>query len=158
MNVNRGDYGVLFVGFLVSLFLWGFTKKNHKKKYELQHVELMRSALIDRIVEQEAMLVNIPIPLYDERIIPEQLADHGSLTIFLGYKSPLSLIQAQSFFEHQMERYGWRHLVTLEADDLILQFDNPDAYCTIRIVRLTDSHSLIFIYTKRGRAIDARHQ
>src|SRR5438045_6362869 len=68
-----------------------------------------RKKVLDIIIQQEAMLVDVPIPLYDERIIPCNDSSIESDTWVFGYKSPLSCAQAQDFFMHQMERYGWQH-------------------------------------------------
>src|SRR5579863_6536693 len=66
-----------------------------------------KSALLDFLIQQEAMLIDIPLPLYDERIISESddIVTHD--TLVLGYKSPLTQSAAINFFMNQMERYGW---------------------------------------------------
>ena len=107
--------------------------------------------IVDTIIQQEAMLVDIPIPLYDERIIiSSDLAEPH--TLVFGYKSPLSRVQAREFFMTQMERFGWQHLVSFNSPDLFLQFSSPDRYCTIVIKNslINLSHSDIFIYIKKS--------
>jgi hypothetical protein len=101
-------------------------------------------------VVQQAMLVDIPIPLYNERIIlpPSENSEGG--TLVFGYKSPLSYDQAINFFITQMERLGWKHLVTFDGIESILQFESPDRYCTIVIKKYDSSHSSIFIYLKKA--------
>ena len=94
-----------------------------------------RKKVLDIIIQQEAMLVDVPIPLYDERIIPCNDSSIESDTWVFGYKSPLSCAQAQDFFMHQMDRYGWQH-----------------RYCTV-IIKKSDHnslHSRIFIYIKKS--------
>src|SRR5437868_9032834 len=73
---------------------------------------------LNRIIEQETLLINVPLPLYDKRIIPTSDSVNND-TIFLGYESPLSLEQATNFFMCQMERYGWNLLVSFEAIDTL---------------------------------------
>lgn len=150
MNYKKEGSGIFFLGVIIVCFLCGCVKKAPKKTEKEQNFDVMRSELIDRIIEQEALLVNIPLPLYDERILSESFLVDDPSCLFLGYKSPLSLAQAQSFFLDQMERYGWRHLVSFEADELLMQFENPHAYCTIKVVPLGEQRSSIFIYVKRG--------
>jgi hypothetical protein len=96
------------------------------------------------------MLVDIPIPLYDERIIIPLSDIFEGGTLAFGYKSPLSCEQAINFFITQMERLGWKHLVTFEGIESILQFESPDRYCTVIIKAHELSHSLIFIYLKKA--------
>jgi hypothetical protein len=102
------------------------------------------------LLEQEAMLVDIPIPLFDERIIlPLSDSSEGGTLVF-GYKSPLSSEQATHFFMTQMERLGWEHLVTFDGVESILQFESPDRYCTVIIKSHDSSHSSIFIHLKKA--------
>src|SRR5258708_5617087 len=55
--------------------------------------------ILDLIIQQEAMLIDIPIPLYDHRIIPSDSSFcFTSDTLVFGYKSPLSRAQARDFF------------------------------------------------------------
>ena len=104
---------------------------------------------LDDLVQQ-AMLVDIPIPLYDERIIlPPSDSSEGGTLIF-GYKSPLSYDQAIIFFITQMERLGWKHLVTFDGIESILQFESPDRYCTVVIKNRELVHSSVFIYLKKA--------
>ena len=99
---------------------------------------------------QQVMLIDIPIPLYDERImLPSSGMTEGGTLVF-GYKSPLSHNQAIDFFVTQMERLGWKHLVTFEGAEVILQFESPDRYCTVVIKTISSSHSSIFIYLKKA--------
>jgi hypothetical protein len=118
-----------------------------------QDFDLERSRILDAIIQQEAMLVDIPIPLYDERILPARFHESSDTLIF-GYKSPLSCAQALDFFMNQMERYGWQHLVTFETTELLVQFASPDRYCMVVIQSEGDKlcHSRIFMYIKKGQA------
>jgi len=104
---------------------------------------------VDDILQQ-VMLVDVPIPLYDERIMipPSDITAGG--TLVFGYKSPLQKDQAIDFFVTQMERLGWKHLVTFEGEEVILQFESPDRYCTVVIKNISSSHSSIFIHLKKA--------
>lgn len=126
-------------------------QKNNVDQALLNH----QKNILDGIIQQEAMLVDIPIPLYDERIIPSFGLKVESDTLIFGYKSPLTCAQAQVFFMNQMERYGWQHLVSFESVELLLQFSSPDRYCTV-IIKSDDvnaAHSCIFIYIKKQTSI-----
>lgn len=112
---------------------------------------------LDTIIQQEAMLVDVPIPLYDHRIIPPMYNVIEHDTLVFGYKSPLNSDQAISFFMTQMERYGWKHMVTFVAHESVLQFESPDRYCTV-VIKKSDNYvlgSVIFMYIKKA-STDAR--
>ncbi len=101
-------------------------------------------------IVQQAILVDIPIPLYDERIqVPSSNYTEDGTLVF-GYKSPLSCEQAIDFFITQMERLGWKHLVTFDGIESILQFESPDRYCTVIVKKSGLSHSSLFIYLKKA--------
>jgi hypothetical protein len=140
---------------LLCLLLSSCTKQqsSHRTKSGAQVSESDNAQYgINDIVHKEAMLVDIPIPLYDERIIlPSSVMTEGGTLVF-GYKSPLSRDKVIDFFMTQMERLGWKHLVTFEGAELILQFESPDRYCTVVVKNISSSHSSIFIYLKKASA------
>ncbi len=115
-----------------------------------QELDIQRQVILDNIVQQEAMLVNIPIPLYDERILPQALDFLESETSVLGYSSSLIVQQLIDFFMSQMELYGWKHLVSFESNETILIFENPYSYACISLKHTAEQKTLIFIYTKRA--------
>lgn len=153
MNYGRGDSRIVFCYVLLVCFIFSACSKRsalNKHDNDNQQDSSLQSMILERVIQQEAMLVNIPIPLYDERILPVSYNFDDISLIKLGYKSPLSPRQAVDFFMHQMERYGWRHLVSFEAHESILQFENPDCYCTIIVGSLEPNGSSVFIYMKRA--------
>lgn len=125
---------------------------SHESNIDESLINNNRNVILDTVIQQEAMLVDIPIPLYDERIISSFSYPCTLDTQVFGYKSPLSRAQATEFFMSQMERYGWRHLVSFEGEELLLQFESPDRYCTVVIKNSMEllSGSCIFIYIKRA--------
>jgi hypothetical protein len=141
---------------LFCLLLSSCTKQHSPKQKsgtEKQHNNQPDSAKLDTIIQQEAMLVDIPIPLYDQRIIEVTCDEIERDTLVFGYISPLTHSQAVEFFINQMERYGWRHLVSFDTySESVLQFESPDRYCTVLIKNSEDrsSGSSIFIYIKRA--------
>lgn len=139
---------IAFLGIVMSFLLSSCTKQLIKSNAD-EDQETEKSALLERVIQQEAMLVNVPLPLFDERIIDS----HDNVdpdALVLGYKSPLTHSQVSDFFMLQMERYGWQHLVSFAGHEQLLQFANPDEYCTIVIRSIDTDHSLIFIYIKRA--------
>lgn len=154
MNPIVGDLRVVrcCIAVMVCLFLSSCTKHQpvQQKSDTDRHQASAHNIILDSIAQQEAMLIDIPIPFYNERILPSDYCTQSDTLVF-GYKSPLVLAQAIDFFMQQMERYGWQHLVSFEAGDVILQFASPDRYCTIVIKdHEKEQHSSIFIYIKKA--------
>ena len=155
MNPIRGDLVVVRCCMIMFCLLFSSCTKQHsywQKKSVGQLSDNNQDTILDTIIQQEAMLVDVPIPLFDERIIPSPSYKVESDTLIFGYKSPLSSDQAIDFFLTQMERLGWEHLVSFTAEESLLQFESPDRYCTIIIKHAEHSvpSSLIFIYIKRA--------
>ena len=135
---------------MLCLFLSSCTKRNVSQQQKSIDFVINddQDKRLDFIIQQEAMLIDIPIPFFDERIIlPSSQVEDG--TLVFGYKSPLSYNQAMDFFSNQMERLGWKHIVSFEGTEIILQFKSPDRFCTI-IINKSESHSSIFIYLKKA--------
>lgn len=158
MNKKRGQLRALrlcvIVVFCAVVLLPSCTKRSvQKERVDVigggaHELESQRLVILDKVIQQEALLGNVPIPLYDERILPTSLDAFEKETIVLGYKSTLSVSQLIDFFMNQMERYGWRHVVTFENDKTILFFENPDSYACVEVQVLENFGSTIFVYTK----------
>jgi hypothetical protein len=165
MNPIRGDLAIVWycMALLFCLLFSSCTRRQvstHVSGTEKQSGNQHYSTFLDTVIQQEAMLVDIPIPLYDHRILPTSYDETERDTLVFGYKSPLDHNQAVEFFINQMERLGWRHLVSFDTySESILQFKSPDRYCTV-VVQKSEKESVgssIFIYIKRA-STDARSQ
>lgn len=153
MNPIKGDLGIVHCFMIMFCLLLSSCTKQDSSKQKKGIEQLFdngKDTYLDVIIQQEAMLVDIPIPLFDERIIPSSSDTIKSDTLTFGYKSPLSREQAIDFFLNQMERYGWKHLVSFEGVESLLQFESPDRYCTVVIKNSSHASSCIFIYIKRA--------
>lgn len=154
MNPIRGDLVVVrCLMIMFCLLLSSCTKQSsyRQKKCVEPLNNKSQDNCLDFIIQQEAMLVDIPIPLFDARIIPSSSDFNESDTLMFGYKSPLSRSQVIDFFLNQMERLGWKHLVLFEGEESLLQFKSPDRYCTVVIKSSALSlSSSLFIYIKRA--------
>lgn len=155
MNPIRGD--LVVVRCLMIMFCLLFSSCTKQSSYQQQKSteQLLNNdqdTVLDTIIQQEAMLVDIPIPLFDARIIPSSSHATESDTLTFGYKSPLSRDQTIAFFLNQMERLGWKLIVLFDAQEALLQFESPDRFCTVIIKNdeCNASGSCIFIYIKRA--------
>ena len=146
------DYKLAFYMIVVCLLFSSCKKQQSFFNAHISDSGQQSCSALDAIIQQEAMLVDVPIPLYDSRIIDCVADESDSDTQVFGYKSPLNYTQAIDFFTTQMERYGWNHLVTFYGLKALLQFESPDRYCTIEIQKSDAHSSVIFIYIKRASA------
>lgn len=117
---------LLFTCFSLGILLSSCAKQESKnKKY---------ATSLDSVYQQEAMLADIPVPLYDQRILLDNT--YGSTeqnAIVLGYKSTLSLEEIIQFYAAEMERLGWWQLMIYKGPESLLNFEKPGRLCTISI-------------------------
>jgi len=154
--VNLFQKGIMVVMRCMMIMFCLLLSSCTKQVPHQQQPQIMQTAdntqdhSLDVIIQQEAMLIDVPIPLFDERIIiPSSAQEDGNFV--LGYKSPLSREQTIDFFMHHMERLGWEHLVSFEGPHTLVQFKSPYRYCTVLIKNNESSeHVSIFIYIKRA--------
>ncbi len=85
------------------------------------------------INQQEAKLVDIPIPLYDEWLSVESSDSNTEDNTILGYRSSLSVGVIIDFYVHEMERLGWRQLKLFQGTESLVQFESPERLCSISI-------------------------
>ena len=122
---------VLLVG-LFCLLLSSCAKNSHVKQSTTNNKH--NRMPIDRVQQQEAMLVDIPIPLFDERLpVYDPDSNLGHSTIMLGYKSSLDTNDIVDFYTKQMERLGWNCIKLFHGVESLLQFESPDRLCTVSV-------------------------
>lgn len=102
---------------------------------------------------QESLLTDVPLPLFDERIVSAFRCEstEKNLCVALGYESPLTVAQAIDFFMHQMELYGWKCVICFSGTHNLLNFKAPRKYCTMLIEHGINNGSRIFLYISRQR-------
>ncbi|MGB8366827.1 MAG: hypothetical protein WCD44_00560, partial [Candidatus Babeliales bacterium] len=92
------------------------------------------------IDQQEAKFIDIPIPLYDERLFMEESDSTKQDETIFGYRSPLSSSMIIDFYVHEMERLGWKQLILFHGAESLIQFESPTRFCSISI-RLSKAQS-----------------
>jgi len=85
------------------------------------------------INQQEAKLVDIPIPLYDEWLSVASNDSNTEDTTMFGYRSSLSVNVIIDFYVHEMERLGWQQLKLFQGTESLVQFESPERLCSISI-------------------------
>jgi len=85
------------------------------------------------INQQEAKLIDIPIPLYEKWLSMEVDDSNSQDTTIFGYHSLLSETALIDFYLHEMERLGWRQLAFFQGTESLLQFESPERLCSISI-------------------------
>jgi hypothetical protein len=81
---------------------------------------------------QEATLIDIPIPLYLQRL-PVVTRDHCGNQIVLGYYSTIEPESLVNFYQNQMERQGWSLVKAFEGSEALLHFEKPTRTCSVSI-------------------------
>ncbi len=124
----------LFLIMIVCFLLSACTKnKNANQSSSVWHHKNVKKT-IDVAFQQEAMLIDVPIPLYDERIaVYSQETLPESNSIILGYRSSLDLQNIVRFYTGQMDRLGWQQIKVFSGLESLLQFESPDRLCTVSI-------------------------
>ncbi len=119
---------------LFCLLLSSCAKNNYVQQSITKWHKKHNRMPIDRVQQQEAMLIDIPIPLYDERLpVYDPDSNSGHSTIMLGYKSSLDTNDIVDFYMKQMERLGWNCIKLFQGFESLLQFESPDRLCSVSV-------------------------
>lgn len=98
-------------------------KENVEKMYLFSEVEARR---------KEAILLDVPIPLYVTRI-PVINEDMYGNQIVLGYQSNVSPDELITMYREQMERHGWNLAQSFKGSESLLHFEKPTRVCSVCI-------------------------
>ncbi len=98
------------------------SSQDHKKK-SFNQIDIER---------QEAALLDIAIPHYQERL-PLFCEDQYTGQVVLGYYSDCNSEDQRKFFHEQMERYGWNLRREFKGPELLLEFEKPTRSCAVSI-------------------------
>jgi len=119
------------------------TRNKKSSAYKRAH-----RAPIHSIEEQEAKLVDIPLPI-DISPISQYFSDNTSLQnshgMMLGYTSNLTSNAVATFYMHEMERLGWQQLVNVDTVEQLLIFSKPHKMCAISIRSVRKGVALIIL-------------
>lgn len=108
-------------------------KPLNQKKFSIHEAE-----------RQEAALIDVPIPLYMERL-PVTAHDHCGSQIVLGYYSAIEPDYLLDFYRNQMERQGWSLAKVFAGSEALLHFEKPTRTCSI----LIRSHTHTAFFSKK---------
>jgi len=140
LQLKKSKIGV----FLLSIIISGCIKKSTNRP----------NAFV--VNQQEAKLIDIPIPLYDERLSMEASDSNRQDTAILGYRSSLAVAAIIDFYVHEMERLGWRQLALFQGTESLVQFESPERLCSISIrpsdIQLRQAHTDVVIFVGRKQA------
>ncbi len=81
---------------------------------------------------QEAMLMDVPIPLYTSRIPVTNYDQYGN-QIVLGYQSSSTPDELITLYREQMGRHGWNLAQEFTGSESLLHFEKPMRACSISI-------------------------
>jgi hypothetical protein len=119
------------VGFLV--FLPGCCIK--KSSYDTQNSAAEGSVVPATLVAQlEAKLVDIAIPINAVAIEQDiYYSAHETKNITLYYHVDMDGVAWSEFYQKEMERMGWRQLLSCTGREQVIVFDRPARICVISI-------------------------
>jgi len=152
---KREQVVTLFCILLLSFLLPSCAKKNQHNtitpKQGLVSSLPNTATLRTSAVHHEVALINIPLPLYDEIIVLNSYDENETNDLVFAYKTSLSKEEIGKFFLDQMERYGWKHLITFNHVESLMQFESPDRYCTVSVRQSApkDGGSQLYIFVSQ---------
>jgi hypothetical protein len=129
---------IIYIALVICMILSGCIKKDIKNNENLvQHIieaPAYKKKSFDPldIERQEAALLDIAIPPYQERL-PLFCEDLYTGQVVLGYHSDCELEDHGKFFHEQMERYGWNLRREFKGPELFLEFEKPTRSCSVSI-------------------------
>ncbi len=122
------------VALLLFLSSCGITpeKKGGQSKVVAGRSKKNQKQILKDIKIQEAKQADIPIPVSATSLSRQYHVDADR--VMLGYRdytlSPQDLV---TFYEHEMERLGWRSIFAVSGYESVLQFEKPDRLCIVSI-------------------------
>jgi hypothetical protein len=124
---------VMFCGLLAGCVKKESEQKSAPQKNSYQST-LYKKTVFDQsdIERQEAALLDIAIPPYQERL-PLFCEDQYTGQVVLGYYSDCKPEDQRKFFHEQMERYGWNLRREFKGPELLLEFEKPTRSCAVSI-------------------------
>lgn len=137
LQLKKSKIGV----FLLCIIISGCTRKSTNRPNAFA------------VSQQEAKLIDIPIPLYDERLSMEASDSNRQDTAILGYRSSLAVVAIIDFYVHEMERLGWQQLALFQGTESLVQFESPERLCSISIrpsdIQLRQVYTDVVIFVGR---------
>ena len=109
----------------LCLFLSGCSKKI-KKGDSIKSLQMS-------VCEQEARLVDVPIPVNAKPITNFDQRYKSGKTCQLSYRLDSSEINLEKFYENGMERSGWKKIAKCSCQELLLIFEKPSKICVISV-------------------------
>lgn len=151
MKFLKKEQKVTLVCIFLFLFLLSSCTKKNQSTMSVPYQEPVSSfsnpdTVSTSAIHPELALIDIPLPLYDEIIALPFGEQKGVEDLVFAYKTPLSEQEVSKFFLDQMERYGWKHLITFNHAELLMQFESPDRYCTVSVRRSPSNDDSLLLY------------
>jgi len=134
--------------------------KEHKKGKKPLSRKKKLALACERAREQEAKLVDIPVPLNVKPVSDFFCDEHVGSTdsSMLAYTTDQSLDEIADFFKQGMERHGWRCRTSFSGLEHLMHFTKPKRFCSISLrshagkTRGKRANSGIFIVTGPARS------
>ncbi len=104
---------------------------------------------------QEAMLIDIPIPLYTHCLFVSVKEDEKN-DVVLGYQTPVSTEELIHFYTYEMERFGWIQTKFFQCNEQLMCYETPSRICIISLRKSVQQtgHVDLFIFTGQKQSVD----
>lgn len=102
-----------------------------------------------KVVEQEAQLIDVPVPIGSQLVNSDAQEGLFSLTTLLTYKLSLAPDRVAAFYQQEMERLGWQYGARFSGAEWLLYFEKPDRFCVISLRPVDKRQQVLVIITGR---------
>lgn len=102
-----------------------------------------------RVIEQEAQLVDVPVPIGAQAVSADAQEGLFSSTSMLTYTTQQVPDRLAEFYRQEMERLGWQHGARFNGAEQLLYFEKPGRFCVVSIRPAVKKGHLLVITTGR---------
>jgi hypothetical protein len=145
-------YVWMLLSCLIFLLPTCASTKNNAIRSEKHALQKRNRVPIDSIQEQEAKLVDLPIPLNalpNPRFFTHE--EIHSSHAMLGYVlHAISSNDVAEFYIHEMERLGWQQIMHFEGVEQQFIFSKPGKVCVISIRQGHKKVELVVVVSSTG--------
>jgi len=107
--------------------------------------------LVSIVNEQEAKLIDVPIPLNVCPISSYFINNSSDRDISLGYDSYSGIEELLQFFTQEMERLGWKMRALSTTTESLIYCEKPTRFCAISL-RPSNQEKITIIITTGKKA------
>ena len=101
------------------------------------------------VKEQEAKLIDIPVPLNAQPIF-NYFTHDSSDGMSLAYKTEQPHQEIVTLYDQEMECFGWKKAAFFDGVESLLHFEKPGRYCSVSVRPLGDQQAVTELIVLTG--------